>query len=186
VGIDDYAAARRMTGHLLDLGHRRVGFLLGRAGHAASERRYSGFRDEMKARGVSVDPSLVQTGNFVFADGLVCAELMLRAAVPPTAIFASNDDTAAAVICVARKLGMRLPEQLSVVGFDDAPVATMIWPQLTTIRQPVTAMARAATELIIEYSPRRNGWPSPVPRRLLEFELILRNSTAPPARSQTS
>jgi LacI family transcriptional regulator len=82
---------------------------------------------------------------------------------------------------------MRLPEQLSVVGFDDAPVATMIWPQLTTIRQPVTAMARVATELIIEYSPRRNGWPSPVPRRLLEFELILRNSTAPPpARSQTS
>jgi LacI family transcriptional regulator len=186
VGIDDYAAARRMTGHLLDLGHRRIGFILGRAGHAASEQRHRGFRDEMKARGVAIDPSLVQTGNFVFSDGLVCAEQMLRSASPPTAIFASNDDTAAAAISVARKLGLRLPEQLSVAGFDDAPVATMIWPQLTTIRQPVTAMARTATELIIEHSPRRNGWPSPVPRRLLEFELILRNSTAPPARSHTS
>src|ERR1700691_4011648 len=167
VGIDDYAAARRMTGHLLDLGHR-------------------GFRDEMKSRGVSVDPTLVQTGNFVFPDGLVCAEQMLRAAHPPTAIFASNDDTAAAAISVARRLGLRLPEQLSVAGFDDAQGATMICPQLTTIRQPVTAMARTATELIIEHSPRRNGWPSPVPRRLLEFELILRNSTAPPAQSHPS
>jgi len=181
VGIDDYAASRRMTGHLLDLGHRRIGFIVGRAGHAASDQRLRGFRDEMKARGVTVDPALVQTGNFVFADGLVCAESMLRSRMPPTAIFASNDDTAAAAISVARRLGLDLPGQLSVAGFDDAPVATMIWPQLTTIRQPVMAMARAATELIIEHSPRRHGWPSPVPRRLLEFELILRNSTAPPA-----
>jgi LacI family transcriptional regulator len=187
VGIDNYAAARRMAGHLLDLGHRRIGFFLGRAGHAASDRRYHGFRDEMKSRGVSIDPSLVQTGNFVFADGLVCADQMLCSAEPPTAIIASNDDTAAAAISVARKLGLRLPEELSVVGFDDAPVATMIWPQLTTIRQPVAAMARAATELIIEHSPRRNGWPTPVPRRLLEFEFILRNSTAPPSvRSHSS
>jgi LacI family transcriptional regulator len=140
----------------------------------------------MKARGVSIDPLLVQSGNFVFADGLVCAEQMLRGRHPPTAIFASNDDTAAAAISVARRLGMKLPEQLSVAGFDDAPVATMIWPQLTTIRQPVTAMARTATELIIEHSPRRRGWPTPVPRRLLEFELILRNSTAPPAQGSPS
>src|SRR5450631_283340 len=89
VGIDDYAAARRMTGHLLDLGHRRVGFLLGRAGHAASEQRHRGFRDEMKARGVAIDPVLVQPGNFMFSDGLVCAEQMLRTRQPPTAIFAS-------------------------------------------------------------------------------------------------
>jgi LacI family transcriptional regulator len=186
VGIDDYAAARRMTSHLVDLGHRRIGFILGRAGHAASEQRHRGFRDEMKARGVSIDPLLVQPGNFVFPDGLVCAEQMLRARHPPSAIFASNDDTAAAAISVARRLGLKLPEQLSVAGFDDAPVATMIWPQLTTIRQPVTAMARAATELIIEHSPRRRGWPTPVPRRLLEFELILRNSTAPPAQGNPS
>ena len=183
VGIDDYAAARRMTCHLLDLGHRHIGFILGRAGHAATEQRHRGFRDEMKAHGVSVEPTLVRPGNFLYVDGVLCAEQMLSSSKPPTAVFASNDDTAAAVISVARKMGLRLPEQLSVAGFDDAPVASMIWPQLTTIRQPVTAMARTATELIIEHSPRRNGWPSPIPRRMLDFELILRNSTAPPSKT---
>jgi LacI family transcriptional regulator len=92
---------------------------------------------------------------------------MLGSSKPPTTIFASNDDTAAAAISVAREMGLRLPDQLSVAGFADAPVASMIWPhpQLTTIRQPVTAMARTATDLIIEHSPRRNGWRSPMSRR---------------------
>ena len=106
---------------------------------------------------------------------------MLSGTHRPTAIFASNDDMAAAVICVARQHGLDLPRQLSVVGFDDAPVATMVWPQLTTIRQPVRAMARTAAELIIQHSPRRRGWPRPIPHRQLSFELILRNSTAPPS-----
>jgi LacI family transcriptional regulator len=122
----------------------------------------------------------VQTGNFIFEDGLACAERMLRGPSRPTAVFASNDDMAAAVICAARQRDLELPRQLSVVGFDDAPVATMVWPQLTTIRQPVREMARAAAELIIRHSPRRRGWPQPIPRQQLNFELILRNSTAPP------
>jgi LacI family transcriptional regulator len=181
IGIDDYAAARQVTGHLLDLGHRRIGFMLGRAEHGATEQRYLGFIDEMRARDVSVDSDLVQTGNFTFGDGLICAERMLRAALPPTAIFASNDDMAAAAISMARKFGLNLPAQLSVTGFDDAPVATMIWPELTTVRQPVAAMARVAANLIIQHAPRRRSWPEPVPRHLLEHELIVRNSTARPA-----
>ena len=180
VGIDDRAAARRMTAHLLDLGHRSIGFILGRAEHGATEQRYLGFTDEMRARGVPVKPHWVQAGNFLFSDGLACAERMLQGATRPTAIFASNDDMAAAAICVARQRELELPKQLSVVGFDDAPVATMVWPQLTTIRQPVRAMARAAAELIIQHSPRRRGWPRPIPHQRLSFELILRNSTAPP------
>ncbi len=181
IGIDDYAAARQVTAHLLGLGHRRIGFILGRPEHGATEQRYLGFIDEMRAHSVPVDFDLVQTGNFEFADGLICAERMLRAAVPPTAIFASNDDMAAAVISVARKFGLSLPNQLSVTGFDDVPVASMIWPELTTVRQPVAAMARLAADLIIEHAPRRRGWPEPIPRHLLEHKLILRNSTAPPA-----
>ncbi len=169
-----------MTRHLLELGHRRIGFILGRPGHGATDERYRGFGDEMRAGGVPVDAELVKTGNFVFADGLVCAAEILRSPSRPTAIFASNDDTAAAVIAVARRMGLSLPDQLSVAGFDDAPVATMIWPELTTIRQPVAALARTATELIIEHSPRRRGWPEPVPHRLLDFELVARGSTAPP------
>jgi LacI family transcriptional regulator len=183
VGIDDYAAARQLTGHLLTLGHRRIGFMLGRPDHGATEQRYLGFIDEMRAHQVPVDTSLVQTGNFTFADGLVCAERMLRCAAPPSAIFASNDDMAAAAISMARKFGLSLPSQLSVTGFDDAPVATMIWPELTTVRQPVAAMARIAADLIIKHEPRRFGWPEPVPRHLLEHELVVRNSTARPSRA---
>jgi LacI family transcriptional regulator, galactose operon repressor len=182
VRIDDYAAARHLTAHLLALGHRRIGFILGRPGHGATEQRHRGFADEMAAQSVAIDPALVLTGNFLFEDGVACAEAMLDAADPPTAIFASNDDTAAAAVAVAQKRGLRLPDQLSVAGFDDAPVASMIWPQLTTIRQPVATMARVATSLIIEHSPRRRGWPERMPHALLDFELVIRNSTAPPRR----
>jgi LacI family transcriptional regulator len=107
---------------------------------------------------------------------------MLRAAAPPTAIFASNDDMAAAVISMARKVGLDLPRQLSVAGFDDAPLATMIWPELTTVRQPVAAMARRAADLIILLEPRRKGWPDRMPRHLFDHELIIRSSTARPPR----
>ena len=181
IGIDDYAAARQLTAHLLNLGHRRIGFMLGSPDHGATEQRYLGFIDEMRAHQAPVDAALVQTGNFTFADGLVCAERMLRSAAPPTAIFASNDDMAAAAISMARKFGLKLPGQLSVTGFDDAPVATMIWPELTTVRQPVAAMARIAADLIIRHEPRRRGWPERLPRHLLDHELIIRNSTAKPA-----
>jgi LacI family transcriptional regulator len=156
--------------------------MLGRADHGATEQRYLGFIDEMRAHEAPVDTDLVQTGNFIFSDGLVCAERMLRSAAPPTAIFASNDDMAAAAISMARKFGLSLPGQLSVTGFDDAPVATMIWPELTTVRQPVAAMARIAADLIIRHEPRRRGWPERVPRHLLNHELIIRNSTARPSR----
>jgi LacI family transcriptional regulator len=179
IGIDEYLAARSLAAHLLDLGHRRIGFLLGRPGHGATEERYRGFADEMRARSVPVDAALVGTGNFQFSDGVICAERMLGHSNPPSAIFASNDDTAAAVISVAHRRNLDLPRQLSVVGFDDAPIASMIWPLLTTVRQPVTAMARVAAELIIEHSPRRNGWPTPIPSQVLEFELVLRDSTSP-------
>ena len=89
---------------------------------------------------------------------------------------------AAAVISMARKFDLELPSQLSVAGFDDAPVARMIWPELTTVRQPVAAMARIAADLIIRLEPRRNGWPEKMPRHLLEHELIIRNSTGKPSR----
>jgi LacI family transcriptional regulator len=180
IGIDDYSAARQITAHLADLGHRRIGFIRGRAEHGATEQRYRGFVDEMRARAIPVEPAQVQAGNFTFEEALVCAERMLRAAAPPTAIFASNDDMAAAVISMARKLDLDLPGQLSVAGFDDAPIAAMIWPQLTTVRQPVAAMARVAADLIIRLEPKRNGWPKVIPRHLLEYQLVIRNSTARP------
>jgi LacI family transcriptional regulator len=184
IGIDDYLAARRLTAHLIGLGHRRIGFILGKPGHGATEERYRGFTAEMRANHLPIDASLIETGNFVFPQGVACAERLLRVEPPPTAIFASNDDMAAAVISVAHKIGMQLPNQLSVVGFDDAPIATMIWPLLTTVRQPVIGMARLAAQLIIENSPRRLGWPSPLPHSTLDFELIVRDSATAP-KSET-
>ena len=184
IGIDDYQAARRLTSHLLDLGHRRIGFILGRPGHGATEKRHQGFLDEMRTRGVAVDNSLVGTGNFRFDDAVASAEQLLSHQPRPTAIFASNDDTAAAVMSVAHRLALQLPGELSIVGFDDSPIAPMLWPPLTTVRQPVAAMARVATELIIEHSPRRNGWPAPAPEIVLGCELIIRDSTARAAATQ--
>jgi len=178
VDTDDRAAARQMTVELLDRGHVRIGFMLGPAGHRATEQRYLGFADAMHARGVGIDPELVQTGNFEFNDGLECARRILGARARPTAIFASNDDMAAAAACVARQLGLELPGQLSIAGFDDAPIASMTWPQLATVRQPVRHIARIATDLIIQHRPHRHGWPNPIPRPRLDLELILRGSVA--------
>jgi len=180
IGIDDYAAARELTAHLLGLGHRRIGFILGRPEHSATGQRHRGFVDEMRAWSAPVDASLVLEGNFEFAGGLACAERMLGAAVPPTAIFTSNDDTAAAVIAVAHQRGLRVPGDLSVTGFDDVPIATMLWPDLTTIRQPVADMARRAASLFIEHGPRRKGWPHPAPQHILPHKLVIRGSTGPP------
>ena len=180
VRTDDYSASRALTAHLLALGHRRIGFILGRPEHGATEQRHRGFRDEMAAQGVAIDETLVLPGNFLFEDGLVCARRMLGADRRPTAIFASNDDTAAAALSVAHERGLRLPAELSVVGFDDAPVAGMVWPQLTTIRQQVSSMGRAAAELIVTHLPRRQGWPDPLPSRFLGYELVVRGSTAAP------
>lgn len=182
IGIDDYTAARQITAHLVGLGHERIGFIRGTPEHGATEQRYLGFVDEMRAHQIAIDSLPIETGNFEFKDGLICAERMLRAPSPPSAIFASNDDMAAAVVSTARKFGLDLPGQLSVAGFDDAPIARMIWPELTTVRQPVSAMARIAADMIIQFEPRRNGWPEAIPRHLLEHDLVFRNSTAPPAR----
>ncbi|HUA22879.1 MAG TPA: LacI family DNA-binding transcriptional regulator [Steroidobacteraceae bacterium] len=180
VDTDDRAAARQMTVQLLEQGHRRIGFMLGPPGHRATEQRYLGFADAMHARAVSIEPELVQTGNFEFADGMECARRILGSKSRPTAIFASNDDMAAAAACAARQIGLELPGELSIAGFDDAPVASMMWPQLATVRQPVREIARIAADLIIQHRPHRHGWPRPIPRPRLDLELVMRGSISSP------
>jgi LacI family transcriptional regulator len=186
VDTDDRAAARQMTVQLLEHGHRRIGFMLGPPGHRATEQRYLGFADAMHARAVNIDPELVQTGNFEFVDGLECARRILGSRARPTAVFASNDDMAAAAACAARQMGLDLPGELSIAGFDDAPVASMIWPQLATVRQPVREIARIAADLIIQHRPHRRGWPRPIPRPRLDLELVIRGSIGPAASASQS
>jgi LacI family transcriptional regulator len=181
IGIDDYLAARQLTAHLLSLGHRRIGFILGKPGHGATEERYRGFADEMRAQNTPIDASLVETGNFVFTDGVACAQRLLSVTSPPTAIFASNDDMAAAVVSVAHRRGFDVPRHLSVVGFDDTATATTVWPELTTIRQPISQMAEAALDLLIRrIRKRRDGEAQPAVDRLVAHELVVRQSAAAP------
>ena len=181
VGIDDYAAAYAMTGRLLSLGHRRIGFIRGNPDQMSSESRYQGFVAAHRDAGFGVDPDLVEVGLFTFKSGLACAQALLAKDTLPTAIFASNDDMAVATVSVAQRMGLRIPEDVSVVGFDDTPLATTVVPELTTVRQPTTAMARWAVEQLLgDIRRRRAGQQAPQRYQLMAFELVERASIAPP------
>ena len=172
VYMDDHRAAQVMTAHLLSLGHRRIGFVKGHVDHSATRVRFMGFKKAMADAGLEVDPAYVQWGNFTFRSGVGAGERLLNRAEPPTAIFASNDEMAIGVMAVANRMGLRVPHQLSVAGFDDAPIAQSVWPQLTTIRQPIAEMAEAAAAMLIHRRPSQTT----ADARLLDFELVLRGS----------
>jgi len=180
VRIDDLGAARELTEHLIGLGHREIGFIKGDPWHAAGRLRFEGFRSGMQAHGLSVRDEWIEQGLFSYVSGVECARRMLQREHRPSAIMASNDDMAAGVIAVAHGFNIRVPEQLSVVGFDDAPIAQIVWPALTTVRQPIGRMADAAAEILLARVVGKSdpAWPKPMPRRELEYELMLRASTA--------
>jgi LacI family transcriptional regulator len=179
VGIDDFDAARAMTKALIALGHRRIGFIVGNPDQTASEERLKGFMTGMEQAGLRADSKLVAQGDFSYRSGLAAGERLLRGALKPTAIFASNDDMAAAVIAVAHRMRLEVPGALSVAGFDDTPVATSTWPALTTVHQPIGDMAREAVKLLLDQIRRkRSGKAQDVVRKLMEFNLVPRESTA--------
>ncbi len=182
VRIDDYQAACALTRHLLDLGHRDIGFVSGDPGHTPSALRSRAFFDTMAGAGLTVAPERVAEGLFTYRSGLLAATALLQVAPRPSAILCSNDDMAAAALAIAHGLRLRVPEDLSIAGFDDTPVATTIWPELTTIHQPVAAMGRAAVTLLLgEIRQRRDGLPSRGTHQVLDYTLVTRRSTAPPA-----
>ncbi len=175
---DDRAASRRMTEYLIELGHSRIGFVLGPEEHGASRERYAGFLEGLAAHGVDNDAELIAPGAFTYKSGLEAADRLLSLADRPTAIFASNDDMAVAVIALAHKHALDVPRELTVVGFDDTQTATAIWPQLTTVRQPISDMASAAIELLASHL---NGDPDADARREIRSEIVIRDSSAPRA-----
>ncbi len=180
VRIDEQRAAYQLSQHLIALGHRRIGFIKGLPNHAGTHLRYAGFEQAMSEAGLVVDPSLVETGDFRYFTAIPCANRLLSRAEPPTAVFASNDEMAAAVIKVAHERDFKLPDDLSVVGFDDIQTAEMVWPALTTVRQPVMNMGAAAGDLLFNRLSATGGqWPHPVPHLVLQHDIVLRGSTAP-------
>jgi LacI family transcriptional regulator len=180
VTIDDFEGGRLMTQHLLALGHRDIGFVRGDPTHSTARRREAGFRAAMSEANVAVHPEWVAQGYFSYRSGLDAARALLEQRHRPSAIFASNDDMAAAIASVAHGLGLSLPQELSIAGFDDAPVALTVWPELTTVHQPIAEMAAAAVALIADQVRRtRAGEDVIVRHRLVGFTLVERASTAP-------
>ncbi len=189
VCIDDHRAAYEMTRHVLALGHQRIGFITGHPNQSASAKRLQGYRDAMAEAGAGADDELVAPGLFSYRSGLDAAERLLALPQRPSAIFAGNDDMAAAAVAVCHRQGLDVPGDITVVGFDDTAIATTIWPELTTIRQPIAEMSRSAMEMLIrQVRAQRAGSDEPVSHLVLEHQLVRRQSDAaprirPPVRS---
>jgi len=173
VQIDNIDAARKATQHLLDLGHRRIGFITGPLWNVLSRDRLHGHRDALLDAGLTFDDALVAQGNFSIASGVTAASQLLGLAERPSAIFASNDEMAIGAIRAARDRGLRVPEDVSVVGFDDIRFAAFVDPPLTTVSQPGNEIGRTAMTLLLTILA---GQPVQQRRIILPTHLELRAS----------
>lgn len=172
---NERSAVATMAEHLVGLGHRRIGYITGPEGRRSTRERLEGFSDALERLGCAMPAEMIARGAYTFESGIEGARKLLAQPAPPTAIFASNDDMAAGVIQIATELGLGVPRDLSVAGFDDSTLATRIRPRLTTIRRPVRAMARlAANKLIAAIEGRHDDARTGV---YLDPDLIIRDST---------
>lgn len=178
VRIDDHRASHEMVSHLIAHGHTRIGYIKGDPNQTASAHRLQGYRDALADAGIAYDDKLVQPGYFTYRSGLEAAERLLTLRNPPSAIFASNDDMASAVISVAHRRGLDVPANLSVVGFDDTSAATMVWPELTTIHQPVASMADTAIDILLREIRRTSPAARVIVNHVLPHQLVARSSVS--------
>ncbi|MFE9428837.1 LacI family DNA-binding transcriptional regulator [Kitasatospora sp. NPDC006697] len=177
VGATNWNGGLAATRHLLDLGHRRIGVIAGPARMMCSRARVDGYRAALETAGLPFDPALVRDGDFHHEAGYRAGLELLRAPDRPTAVFTGNDLQALGLYQAARELGLRIPDDLSVVGFDDLPLARWVGPPLTTVRQPLTEMAEVATRMVLDLA--RGAQPSTL-RVELATTLVERSSTAAP------
>jgi LacI family transcriptional regulator len=182
--IDNYAGGFTATKYLISLGHQRIGCISGPSPIRPSANRVEGYRAVLEAAGIPFDPDLLRVGDFRFEGGERCTEDLLNLPDPPTAIFAGNDMMALGAMRVIKRAGLRVPEDISLIGFDNTPLASLVSPQLTTISQPMKEMADLAVELLIEKinlkeKLKHNKDLKPEFKRIvLDTELIIRGSTA--------
>jgi LacI family transcriptional regulator len=173
--LDDRMAVMEIINHLIGLGHEYIAFIAGPAGHNASTGRREGYLDAMADAGLKVSPQLIAEGDYSLRSGLEAARKLLDNKTRPTAIFAANDDMAVGAMTAIMAAGLSIPRDISVAGFDDTRLASAVWPALTTVRQPVSDMARRAAERLM--TPDDN-----IPlEEVFDFELIVRQSTGPAA-----
>lgn len=175
--LDDIAAAREAADHLIALGHREIGIIKGDPTHHSSDARLIGYSQAMAAAGIDMCMSWIEQGYYTVESGFEAARRLLSAARRPTAILAQNDDMAIGALMVAREMGLAVPGDISIVGFDDSEVSRIVWPRLTTVRQPVYEMAVAAADMVIAQLAGR----ALAPDKRHMHTLVVRESTASPA-----
>lgn len=176
--MDDVAAAYDIARHLLSIGHRDIGIIKGDPTHSSSEARLLGYMRAFASANLSPRLDWIEQGQYTFESGLEAGRRLFDRPDRPSAILAQNDDMAAGALMAARELGLGVPEDVSIVGFDNSEVARVVWPRLTTIRQPVFEMAAAATGMLLDQL--EGGVPGAM--RLYQHELLIRQSAAPLGR----
>lgn len=174
VETNDQESSYDMTCQLIALGHQRIGFIAGHPDHRAIGLRFEGYKAALIENKIAIDKSLIEQGDNSFESGEKAARRLFALEPKPTAIFAANDDMAAGVMMVAHQMGLKIPQHISVSGFDDTPVAHQLWPGLTTIRQPIRQMAKKATELLLK---QIKGKDVQLPASILSSTIIVREST---------
>jgi LacI family transcriptional regulator len=179
IGATNWAGGLSATEHLLSLGHRRIGFIAGPKRLLCSRARLDGYGAGLAAAGIDMDPGLVQQGDFYHESGFAGAEALLQLDDPPTAIFAASDQMALGVYEAVRRAGLRVPDDISVVGFDDLPESRWTSPPLTTVRQPLAEMGLVAARTVLRLA---QGEEIETPRVELATELVVRDSSAAPSR----
>ncbi len=177
IGATNWAGGLSATEHLLSLGHRRIGFIAGPKRLLCSRARLDGYGAGLAAADLEIDPELIQQGDFYHESGCAGAEALLRLDRPPTAIFAASDQMAFGAYEALRRRGLRVPDDISIIGFDDLPESRWTSPPLTTIRQPLTEMGILAARTVLRLA---RGEDIETPRVELATELVIRDSTAPP------
>jgi LacI family transcriptional regulator len=178
IGAANWSGGLAATEHLLSLGHRRIGLIAGPPRLLCSRARLDGYRAALEGAGLTLDEALVVPGDFHAESGFAGCEKLLDLPEPPTAVFAASDQMALGAIEALRRRGLRVPEDMSVVGFDDLPEVRWSAPPLTTVRQPLADMGKLAARTVLELA--RDERPDS-PRVELGTELVVRSSTAPPS-----
>ncbi len=176
VSLDNRRAARAMTEHLIRLGHKRIGMIKGPQRSPLTRDRLAGYRDALQAAGIAFDENLLCPGDFTLASGRKAAGVLISRDDPPTAIFCENDEMAIGAIQRIKQAGLKVPDDISVTGFDDIAFASFSDPPLTTVAQPAEEFGSTAVSLLVDLL---EGQIKKVPNVILPFELIVRASTGP-------
>jgi LacI family transcriptional regulator len=174
VDSDNVGGARMAVEHLIRLGHRNIAAITGRLGQTAGQDRLDGYRQALLAHGITVKDDLVAEGDFTERSGMVAMQRLLPAS--PTAVFAANDIMAIGALKALRAVGLKVPQDIVLIGFDDTPIASMVEPALTTVRQPIERMGSMAVELLLDILASPSSDRVPAHRIILPTELVVRGS----------